>query len=242
MFNTDMLLKWICGRTPLNPSWFFITQHTTEFVPSEHSGLSSFAHTWINAAWDVPVSQPSSLLTLFTSPRRSQPALNHSRSWCESHWVQPCVSMCHLSLPVTMGCPQTPEAMRVLHLLSAILFLQRPLCKWQEGWQTFGTIAQCLSSQHLHTWQKNAMKSTWEQPCVHALTLDSPVENCPDLAWPNPAWKSHLLLGILSREVEWAAPAPFGNCISATTKNPQLREGTSKQGLPAASKILEIWG
>lgn len=80
---------------------------------------------------------------------------------------------------------------------------------------------------------KNAMKSMWEQPCVHALTLDSPVENCPDLAWPNPAWKSHLLVGNLSREVEWAALLPLG-----IASLPQQR--TPSSGKAPANRVCQL--
>lgn len=240
-----MLLIWTCGRTLLNPSWFFIAQHTTDFVPSEKSALSSFAHTYTSAVWDVPVSHPFSLAwsplswPFSTSPRRrSQPALstlNHSRSWCEGHWVKPCVSICHLSLPVTMGCPQTLEEMRILHLLSAILFLQSRLWEWQEGWQTFGTIAQRLSSQHLHTWQKMARNPCRNSPDV----LGQPCGKLPRPDLAKTCLEIPCAAGCFEQQSGVSCP-----CSLWELHLSQLREGTSKrtEGLPGPSKALEISG
>lgn len=63
-------------------------------------------------------------------------------------------------------------------------------------------------------------------PVVHSVALVSPVETCPDLSWPKPAWKSPLLPSVgcshaehtasaPSRHGGWAAPLPLQRPLSS---------------------------
>lgn len=248
-----MLLIWTRGRTLLNPSWFFITQHTTDFAPSEHPGLSSFAHTNTSAAWDAPVSHPFSLARsplswpFSTSPRRrsqtAQSTLNRSRCWCEGHWVKPCASMGRLSLPVTMGMsPDTwsnedssPSLCHPLPPASSVQMAGRMTDLWYDC-PTFVLTA----PPHL---AKIVMKFMWEQPCCPSSGLGQPCGKLPGPDLAKTCLEIPSAVGCFDQRCGVSCPWSLWELHLSHHRDPPV-QGRHKQaeGLPADSKALEIWG
>lgn len=149
-----------------------------------------------------------------------------------------------------VGCPQPPWSHRILHLLFPILFLQRPLCKWREGmtdlWYDCPTFVLTACPQFAIKKKRHDIQPR-NNPAVHSVALASPVETCPDLTWPNPAWKSSELLlpGVGCSGVKGDAPSGHGSgfATSPTRRDPRAqRRRKQTKDLPDASNILEIWG
>ena len=131
--------------------------------------------TW--PPWLLQIGSVSSLLTLSTS----------SRWRCEGNRVKPCVFIYHLPHAAaylwSWGVFSQLEDIRVLHLLSAILFLQRPLCKWRGGmidlWYNFPMLVLAACPQ----FAKNSMKSS-RGTALLSIRWPWPVPWKPAQTWP----------------------------------------------------------